>query len=138
MRPIDADAMLAELKPIDYEMEHSSVLISDVSNIMRNWVNRQPTLTPQNKPLTIKQLLRQKEEPVYIVSKEYNVYSWFFLESPDGLCIDYDENQQKIISYCTALRFINHKKESKVFYNDECNKTWFAYRHPPDKLETDT
>lgn len=44
MRAIDADAMLAELKPITYEMEHTSVLISDMSKIMRNWVERQPTL----------------------------------------------------------------------------------------------
>ena len=51
MRPIDADAMLAELKPITFEMEHSAVTIADMSNIMRNWVERQPTLTPQNEPL---------------------------------------------------------------------------------------
>lgn len=47
-RMIDADAMLAELKPITYEMEHTSVLVSDMSNIMRNWVERQPTLTQPN------------------------------------------------------------------------------------------
>ena len=41
--------MLAELKPITFEMEHSAVTIADMSNIMRNWVERQPTLTPQNK-----------------------------------------------------------------------------------------
>ena len=48
MRAIDADVMLAELKPIDYEAEHSTVLISDVAKIMREWVERQPTLTPPN------------------------------------------------------------------------------------------
>ena len=52
MRLIDADAMLAELKPITFEMEHSAVTIADMSNIMRSWVERQPTLTPQNEPLT--------------------------------------------------------------------------------------
>lgn len=52
-RAIDADVMLAELKPIDYEAEHSAVLISDVAKIMREWVERQPTLTPQNDPLTL-------------------------------------------------------------------------------------
>lgn len=50
MRPIDADAMLAELRPITQEMEHSAVTIADMSNIMRNWVGRQPTLTPPNEP----------------------------------------------------------------------------------------
>lgn len=49
-RAIDADVMLAELKPIDYEAEHSAVLISDVAKIMREWVERQPTLTPPNEP----------------------------------------------------------------------------------------
>lgn len=46
MRMIDADAMLAQLKTVDYEAEHSAVLISDMSKIMREWVKRQPTLTP--------------------------------------------------------------------------------------------
>lgn len=52
MRVIDADVMLAELKPIDYEAEHSAVLISDVAKIMREWVERQTTITPQNDPMT--------------------------------------------------------------------------------------
>ena len=50
-RAVDADVMLAELKPIDYEAEHSAVLISDVAKIMREWVERQPTLTPPNEAL---------------------------------------------------------------------------------------
>ena len=52
MRVIDADVLLAELKPIDYEAEHSAVLISDVAKIMREWVERQTTITPQNDPMT--------------------------------------------------------------------------------------
>ena len=53
MRPIDADAMLAELKPITFEMEHSAVTIADMSNIMRSWVERQPTITPQNEWVSV-------------------------------------------------------------------------------------
>ena len=49
VRPIDANAMLNELKPVGFEAEHSAVLLSDVSKIMRKWVERQPTLTPSNK-----------------------------------------------------------------------------------------
>lgn len=45
MRMIDADAMLAQLKPVDCEAEYSAVLISDMSKIMREWVKRQPTFT---------------------------------------------------------------------------------------------
>lgn len=60
MRMIDADEMLSELKPITYEMEQNAVAvtIADMSNIMRNWVCRQPTVpaygqwikTTDNKP----------------------------------------------------------------------------------------
>ena len=52
VRPIDANAMLNELRPVSFEAEHSVVLLSDVSKIMRKWVERQPTLTPPNEPLT--------------------------------------------------------------------------------------
>lgn len=44
MRMIDADRMLSELKPITYDMEQNAVTIADMSNIMRNWVMRQPTI----------------------------------------------------------------------------------------------
>ena len=56
VRPIDANAMLNELKPVGFEAYHSAVLLSDVSKMMREWVERQPTLTPPNEPLTIEQL----------------------------------------------------------------------------------
>ena len=46
VRPIDANAMLNELRPVSFEAEHSAVLLSDVSKMMREWVERQPTLTP--------------------------------------------------------------------------------------------
>ena len=52
VRPIDANAMLNELRPVSFEAEHSAVLLSDVSKMMREWVERQPTLTPPNEPLT--------------------------------------------------------------------------------------
>ena len=44
MRLVDADKMLEQLKPIDDEMENRAVLISDMSRIMRNWVEKQPTV----------------------------------------------------------------------------------------------
>lgn len=44
MRLINADEMLSELKPITYETEQNTVTIADMSNIMRNWVCRQPTV----------------------------------------------------------------------------------------------
>ncbi len=53
VRPIDANAMLNELRPLGFEAEHSAVLLSDVSKMMREWVERQPTLTPPNEWVTL-------------------------------------------------------------------------------------
>ena len=66
IRPIDANAMLNELKPLGFEAEHSAVLISDVSKMMREWVERQPTLTPPNEPLTQAELDRMDYDKVWI------------------------------------------------------------------------
>ena len=53
VRPIDANAMLNELRPVSFEAEHSAVLLSDVSKMMREWVERQPTLTPPNEWVSV-------------------------------------------------------------------------------------
>jgi len=66
MRAIDADVMLAELKPIDYEAEHSTVLISDVAKIMREWVERQPTLTPPNEWVSVEERLPKPDIDVLL------------------------------------------------------------------------
>lgn len=66
MRPIDADAMLAELKPVTYEMEHSAVTIADMSNIMRDWVKRQPTLTPPNEWVSVEERLPKEKQRVIV------------------------------------------------------------------------
>lgn len=92
-RMIDADAMLAELKPITYEMEHTSVLISDMSNIMRNWVERQPTLPQPNEPLTLKELtLMIEPTPVWwdwvqgwVLARKGMIISW------NGVYYDFEE-----------------------------------------------
>ena len=60
VRPIDANAMLNELRPVGFEAEHSAILLSDVSKMMREWVERQPTLTPPNEPMTLKQAKKEK------------------------------------------------------------------------------
>ena len=80
MRMIDADAMLAQLKPVDYEAEHSVVLISYTSKIMREWVERQPTLTPPNDPLTIEQLREMDGEPVWVE----DVKHWALIDIEKG------------------------------------------------------
>ena len=54
MRLIDADEMLSELKPITYEMEQNAVTIADMSNIMRNWACRQPTVPAYGQWVSVK------------------------------------------------------------------------------------
>ena len=64
VRPIDANAMLNELKPVGFEAYHSAVLLSDVSKMMREWVERQPTLTPPNESLPV--LVNDEPDREYI------------------------------------------------------------------------
>lgn len=59
VRPIDANAMLSELRPVSFEAEHSAVLLSNVSKMMREWVERQPTLTPPTEWVSVKDRLPQ-------------------------------------------------------------------------------
>lgn len=44
-RPIDANKMLSELKPITFDTMQSAVTIADMQKIMYNWVMRQPTIS---------------------------------------------------------------------------------------------
>ena len=66
VRPIDANAMLDELRPVSFEAEHSAVLLSDVSKMMREWVERQPTLTPPNEWVSVEERLPTDERPVLV------------------------------------------------------------------------
>ena len=66
VRPIDANAMLNELRPVSFESEHSAVLLSDVSKMMREWVERQPTLTPPTEWVSVEERLPTDERPVLV------------------------------------------------------------------------
>lgn len=67
VRPIDANAMLNELRPVSFEAEHSAVLLSDVSKMMREWVERQPTITPPNEWVSV-------DERMPTIEKDYGGY----------------------------------------------------------------
>ena len=66
-RLIDADEMLSELKPITYEMEQNAVTIADMSNIMRNWVYRQPTVPAYGQWVSVEDRLPERNGE-YIVT----------------------------------------------------------------------
>ena len=72
MRLIDADELLSELKPITYEMEQNAVTIADMSNIMRNWVCRQPTVPSYGQWVSVKDRLPEEQKEVLIYLPEYD------------------------------------------------------------------
>ena len=72
MRLIDADKMLSELKPITYEMKQNAVTIADMSNIMRNWVCRQPTVLAYGQWISVKDRMPEGNKEVLIYLPEYD------------------------------------------------------------------
>ena len=114
VRPIDANAMLNELRPVSFEAEHSAVLLSDVSKMMREWVERQPTLTPPNEPLTLEQLREMDGEPVWVETKA-GLKFWGIVTK---ICVSSGDGRYLLITEDT-----------------EYGQTWVAYRRPPEGEE---
>ena len=73
VRPIDANAMLNELRPVNFEAEHSAVLLSDVSKMMREWVERQPTLTQPNEWVSVEDRLPEPTYCVLVYTTDYSI-----------------------------------------------------------------
>ena len=114
VRPIDANAMLNELKPVGFEAYHSAVLLSDVSKMMREWVERQPTLIPPNEPLTIQQLREMDGEPVWVEFEDDSGGLWGIVH----------------ITIFEQIVFANglHCTIGERYYG----KSYKAYRRPPE------
>ena len=118
VRPIDANAMLSELRPVSFEAEHSAVLLSDVSKMMREWVERQPTLTPPNEPLTLDELRQMDGQPVWgkslITGKPGE---WFIVRIVEM-------SKSWFIAFAGATQGFGDK--------DTYGMTWLAYRFPTE------
>ena len=93
VRPIDANAMLSELRPVSFEAEHSAVLLSDVSKMMRKWVERQPTLTPPNEWVSVEERLPTDEHPV-LVFVGYADTMTGFITTSSYFCFDENPHWQ--------------------------------------------
>lgn len=122
-RMIDADAMLAELKPVDYEAEHSAVLISDMSKIMREWVERQPTLTPPNEWVSV-------EERLPTIEKDYGGYGSVSVNVFNGksvLPMDYES------SVVRGKKVFRWKYPWNRIYDGEPITHWRPLPEPPKK-----
>ena len=127
VRPIDANAMLNELRPVSFEAEHSAVLLSDVSKMMREWVERQPTLTPPNEWVSVDERLPEYNPGTgaksYWVAKKDNAGNW----------------QMKIAQYCDYGYAMTMDAETEVTWRDWdftkiANVThWMLLPAPPDR-----
>ena len=93
VRPIDANAMLNELRPVSFEAEHSAVLLSDVSKMMQEWVERQPTLTPPNEWVSVEDRLPTDERPV-LVFVGYADTMTGFITTSSYFCFDENPHWQ--------------------------------------------
>ena len=126
VRPIDANAMLNELRPVSFESEHSAMLLSDVSKMMREWVERQPTLTPPNEWVSVDERLPEYNPGTgaksYWVAKKDNAGNW----------------QIKIAQYCDYGYAMTMDAETEVTWRDWdftkiANVThWMLLPAPPD------
>ena len=93
VRPIDANAMLNELRPVSFEAEHSAVLLSDVSKMMREWVERQSTLTPPDEWVSVEERLPTDERPV-LVFVGYADTMTGFITTSSYFCFDENPHWQ--------------------------------------------
>ena len=85
VRPIDANAMLDELRPVSFEAEHSAVLLSDVSKMMREWVERQPTLTPPTEWVSVEDRLPDTDGAYLVYAPTYTGGSSSSLDCIGGI-----------------------------------------------------
>lgn len=129
VRPIDANAMLDELRPVSFEAEHNAVLLSDVSKMMREWVERQPTLTPTNEPLSIEQLRAMNGEPVWVV---YDQDAAKTTPGFDPLTL------WALVEVTKTSVFLTNNFGGRTVYADDQDLEWAGitvYRRPPEGEE---
>ena len=128
VRPIDANAMLNELRPVSFEAEHSAVLLSDVSKMMREWVERQPTLTQPNEPLMPDELKEMGGKPVWTVGVSYTDDGkwamWDIVEKADDEGVDFGYSTESREWWNYNLR----DKDGKLL-----NCAWVCYRRPKEE-----
>lgn len=122
MRLIDADKMLSELKPVTYEMEQNAVTIADMSNIMRNWVCRQPTI-PAPQWISVKDRLPHNADEVLIYFSDGIVISGDYFDAVGFVPEHFYDGNGKISHWMPKLE--PPEKRYKCRYADDngvCSK----------------
>lgn len=87
-----------------------------------------PTLTPQNDPLTIEELLEMDGEPVYIISEFYHISEWNIPNGIGEIVIAYDVPCAGMKEVIPSIKFIDGKELAVEKYGS----SWVAYRRPPE------
>ena len=108
MRPIDADRLLKM-------MSHWKPYM-DMDNV-RDAINKMPTLTPPNEPLTIEQLREMDGEPVWVVlvdEKFSGLNGWYLVHHGSAYLARIDDWELD---------------------DDKYGVEWLAYRRPPEGEE---
>ena len=94
-------------------------------------LERKPTLTPLNEPLTIEELRQMDGEPVYIISEFYHISEWNIPKGVGEIVIAYDVPCAGMKSVIPSVEFIDGKNLSVGKYGSD----WCAYRRPPEGEE---
>ena len=116
-RMIDADRLLRELTALS----HGQVWPGWTYDGIRLLIERQPTLTQPNEPLTIEQLREMNETPIYVVTETYG----------SGWCILNWHGVNKSYTYFSRTgtpEGMTATPLSAKTYGD----LWTAYRRPPE------
>ena len=117
-RMIDAERLLRELTALS----HGQVWPGWTYDGIRLLIERQPTLTPPNEPLTLEELREMDEEPVYVVPKDKPAHCGGWCGVTVWKCDRY--------SYVSLLR-----DADSGWGFEKYGKTWIAYRRPPEGEE---
>ena len=119
-RAIDGDALKHNLENAKENAERAGKQIySEIFNTFIDWVERMPTLTQPNEPLTWEELKEMAGEPVYIVEPKKAISSWMLIDVVD------EKSMWCVVGFGSSYR---------NFYKTY-GKTWIAYRRPPEGEE---
>lgn len=116
-RMIDADRLLRELTALS----HGQVWPGWTYDGIRLLIERQPTLTQPNEPLTLEQLREMDEIPIYVVTEKYG----------SGWCVLNWHGTKKSYTYFSRTgtsEGMTATPLSAKTYGD----LWIAYRRPPE------
>ena len=114
MRAIDGDRLLRELTALS----HGQVWPGWTYEGIRLLIERQPTLTPPNEPLTLDELREMNEEPVWVQN----------MEEPE-------KSRWRLLYWDRGKYLVLQGISVRGYLLEEYGKSWLAYRRPPEGEE---